>query len=126
MEYNDFLKLLMTYKKLNDDFNELYEMGFDFCDGKYKLENNVSHLLQTVLESHYIDKGVDIINYFIFENEYGQKDLSKITFYDNKNNKIKYIYQMVANGYKTENIDIICDSFESVWQYIKQYERYKK
>ena len=73
MTYEEFLKILMSYKKINEDISELYDIGFDFLEGKYRMSDSVSIMFEAVLESHYTDEGIDWINWFIFENDWGTK-----------------------------------------------------
>jgi hypothetical protein len=59
MEYEDFLGILMPYKKLSDDFSELFSMGFDLLEGKYKLEENVARIFDASLPL-LLEKGFDM------------------------------------------------------------------
>ena len=126
MTYEEFLGILMPYKKLNDEFSELYQMGFDFLEGKYLLEESISKIVDTALSSHYTVEGVDWINWFMFENEYGQRDWSKLPVYDAKTGKIiEDADPMKAYGAKDENGNPICYSFETTYEFVKQYLKNK-
>lgn len=126
MTYEEFLGILMPYKKLNDEFSELYQMGFDFLEGKYLLEESISKIVDTALSSHYTVEGVDWINWFMFENEYGQRDWSKLPVYDAKTGKIiEDADPMEAYGAKDENGNPICYSFETTYEFVKQYLKNK-
>lgn len=125
MTYEEFLSVLMPYKKLNDDFRELYQMGFDFLEGKYKLEENVSRIVDGFLTSHYTVEGIDWINWFIFENEWGTKDWSKLPVFDTYGNLIHDADPMKVYGAKDEDGNPICFSFESTYEYVKQYLKNK-
>lgn len=126
MTYEEFLGILMPYKKLNDEFSELYQMGFDFLEGKYLLEESISRIVDTALSSHYTVEGVDWINWFMFENEYGQRDWSKLPVYDAKTGKIiEDADPMKAYGAKDENGNPICYSFETTYEFVKQYLKNK-
>lgn len=126
MTYEEFLGILMPYKKLEEDFRELYRMGFDFLEGKYKLEDNISKMLESTLSSHFTDDGVDWINWFIYENEWGQKDWSKLPVYDMETGKlIEGSDPMKSYGAKDENGNPICFSFESTYEFVKQYLKHK-
>lgn len=116
MEYKDFLSLLMTYKKLTDDLSELHDIGFNFFEGKYRLMYHVEQIFETAISLHYTEAGVDWINWFIYENEYGQKDW---TVYDSKGDKFKH-------PATDENGNPICYSFESLWNYIEEHHKIKK
>jgi len=107
MEYKDFLEILMRYKKINEEFSELHKLGFDFLEGKYKLQEQVSEIFNTTIRSHFTKDGVDWIEWFIYENEYGNKLWDK-----DKEEGL---------GAKDENGNHICHSFESTWNFVKQY-----
>ena len=102
MEFKEFEKLIKTYQKTLLDFRELSHMGFDFADGKFKLELHCDNMLQIILDSMYTDEGVDWINWFMFENDFGEKGLKA---YDEDGNEI-------------------CYDLSSLWEYIEQYKKY--
>jgi hypothetical protein len=125
MTYEEFLNVLMSYKSLSEDFSELYGMGFDFFEGKYQLEIKVEKILNATLSSHYTDEGVDWITWFIYENEYGQKDWSRLPTYDLETGKLIEKDPMDSYGAKDENGNPICFSFETTYEYVKQYLKHK-
>lgn len=126
MTYEEFLKILMSYKKINEDISELYDIGFDFLEGKYRMSDSVSIMFEAVLESHYTDEGIDWINWFIFENDWGTKDWSKLPTFDAETGKIIIEDDPVKSyGARDENGDPICFSFESTYEYVKQYLKNK-
>lgn len=120
MTYEYFLKLLLTYKKLEGEFSELHNLGFDFYDGKYKLSETVYSLFQTTLELHFTEDGVDWINWFIYENDWGTKDWSKYKKFSS-DGKLIDSDPIDVYGATDENGNPICYSFESTWEYVKQY-----
>lgn len=126
MTYEEFLGVLMPYKKLNEDFSELYQMGFDFLEGKYKLEESASKIVDGFLNSHFTEEGIDWINWFMFENEWGTKDWSRLPVLDKDGNLIIEADPMEAYGAKDENGNPICFSFESTYEFVKQYLKNKK
>jgi hypothetical protein len=101
MEFKEFEKLIKTYQKTLSDFRELSQMGFDFAEGKFKLELHCDNMLQIILDSTYTDEGVDWIFWFMFENDFGEKDLDA-----------------------SENGEKICYDLPSLWEYIKQYKKH--
>jgi hypothetical protein len=126
MNYKEFLEILMTYKKISEDFRELYSMGFDFAEGKYKLEDNVGKMLDTILNLQFTEEGVDWINWFIYENDWGQKDWSGVKVFDYQTGKlIEKKDPINAYGARDENGNPICYSFETTWEYVKQYLKNK-
>ena len=120
MKYGDFLNLLMTYKKLREDFGELYEMGFDFMEGRYLLEGNVSKLFDSTLNLSFTEKGVDWINWFIYENDWGTTDWSGMKVLDAQG-KLTDRDPMDSYGARDEDGNPICYSFESTWDVVKNH-----
>lgn len=125
MEYEDFLGILMPYKKLMEDFRELYSMGFNFMDGKYELENNVAKIFDAVLNSHFTEEGADWINWFVYENDWGEKDWSIYKVF-NSQGELTDRDPMEAYGAKDENGNPICYSFESTWDMVKNHLKPKQ
>ena len=125
MEYEDFLGILMPYKKLMEDFSELYSMGFNFMDGKYELENNVAKIFDATLNSHFTEEGVDWINWFVYENDWGEKDWSIYKVF-NSQGELTDRDPMEAYGAKDENGNPICYSFESTWELVKNHLKKNK
>jgi len=125
MEYEDFLGILMPYKKLMEDFSELYSMGFNFMDGKYELENNVAKIFDAALNSHFTEEGVDWINWFVYENDWGEKDWSIYKVF-NSQGELTDRDPMEAYGAKDENGNPICYSFESTWELVKNHLKKNK
>jgi len=127
MEYKIFLEILMRYKKISEELSELHDMGFDFFEGKYKLSDHMFYFLKSTLYSHYTEEGVEWIEWFMFENDYGQKDWSKIPTFNKETGKAEFEDDPVkAYGAKDENGNPICYSYESLYEYVKQYEKRNK
>jgi hypothetical protein len=121
MTYEEFLKILMSYKKISEDISELYNIGFDLLEGKYRMSDNVYIMFESCLESHYTEEGIDWINWFIFENDWGQKDWSKYPTIDSVSGKVIESDPVKSYGAHDENDNPICFSFESTYEYVKQY-----
>ncbi len=81
MKYPNFLNSMLTYKKLSEDLSELHSIGIDFFEGKYKLSELSYSLFQSSFKSHYTEEGIEWIDWFIFEADWGQKDFSKTPVY---------------------------------------------
>jgi len=101
MEYKDFKYIIDLYKKTSEELSELHDIGIDFFEGKYKLSESFYYMTNKLFETHYDDNGVDMINWFIFESEYGTNDLKA----------------------KDENGNIICDTIESLYNYVEKYNK---
>lgn len=124
MEYSGFIKLLMTYKKSCEELSELHDIGIDLFEGKYKISDKLYSLLKITLDSHYNEKGVEWVEWFIFENDYGQKDWTSIPKFNKETGKIEENNDPIdAYGAKDENGDPICYSYDSLWEFIKQYKK---
>ena len=104
MKFKEFKKIIKTYKQTVKQFDELYQLGFDFLENeKFPVWAGLDNLLMLTFESHYDEKGVDWINWFIYENDYGTKGLT-------------------AN----DNGLPICYDLKSLHEYIKQYKKYEQ
>lgn len=109
MKYKDFLTLIMTNKKLGEDLSELHDIGFDFFEGKYQIMGHIERIVNTAFGTHYDEDGVEWINWFMYESDYGQKDWSK---YDDSESKSIY-------GARDKDGNPICYSYETLWEYVE-------
>ena len=98
MNYKKFEKILRTFKKIQDTHSVLHDLGFNFYEGKFKLSGHTDDLLDEVLKSHYTEEGREWINWFIFETNYGERDMKG------------------RDGDKP-----ICYDMKSTWEYCEQY-----
>lgn len=96
MQLSEFQNLLEKFKSFSDKIAELHDMGFDFYEGKYQLISDVDKIIDITFSSHYTEQGVDWINWFIFETDYGKR---KLEAWD-------------------ENKNLICQDLESLHEYI--------
>ena len=101
MELKEFQNLLEKFKSFSDKVSELHDMGFDFYEGKYQLVSDVDNIINITFLSHYTEQGVDWINWFIFETDYGNK---KLEAWD-------------------ENKNLICQDLESLHEYITKHHK---
>ena len=124
MEYSNFLRCLMTLKKISEDISELHDIGVDLLEGKYKISENVGMLFESFIEDSYGEGGLDWVNWFIFENEYGQKDWSTAPLYSEDGKLIKEAGE-VRHGAPDENGNPICYSYESLWEYLESNHKSK-
>jgi hypothetical protein len=120
MEYEDFIGILMPYKKITEEFRELYSMGFDFMEGKFRLTEDVSRMLDATLHSHFDEGGVEWIHWFIYENDWGDKDWSNLKVF-NSQGEITDRDPMQSYGAKDSEGNPICFSFESTWEVVKEH-----
>jgi hypothetical protein len=101
MQQKEFKNLLEKYKALSDKLSELHDLGFDFYEGKFELMSDIEKMFDITIESHYNEKGTDWINWFIYENDYGEKDMEA----------------------KDENDNPICYDIKSLHEYIEKYHK---
>jgi len=121
MEYGQFLRLMLRYKKINEDINELYDIGIDLLEGKYKLSDNIYKLFETSIESVYGKEGLDWVTWFIFENDWGTKDWSSRPSYDRETGKIiKEDASKAVYGATDQDGNPIAYSFESLYELLEK------
>ena len=77
MNYKNFLEILLTYQKFERQTSELHDMGLDFLEGKYDLGVTVETMFKSTLNTLFTQEGVEWIEWFIYENEWGTKDWSE-------------------------------------------------
>ena len=119
MTYELFLELLLTYKKLNEDISELYDIGVDLLEGKYKLSDGIYNLLESSLKTTYNQQGIEWVGWFMFENDWGQKDWGTKPFYDD-NGKIIKAAGEVRHGAVDKDGNPIAYSFESLYELLEK------
>ena len=98
MKFEDFFKILDCYKRGTEMISDLHDLGFDLMEGRYQLSDIVFEQLQNSIRSIYGEEGLDCVEWFIFENDYGDK-------------------KMEAND---ENGDLICQTFEELFVYLEK------
>ncbi len=100
MQLKELENLLEKYKAFSDKLSELYDLGFDFYEGKFELMSDVEKLFDITIESHYKKEGVDWINWFIYENDYGKNKLEA-----------------------KDGDELICYDVKSLHEYIEKYHK---
>ncbi len=80
------------------------------------------------LKSHYDEEGIDWVNWFIFENDFGEKDWSKYKTFKKSNEEI---FRSIAGaekekfGARDADGNPIFYSIESTWEYLEKHHRLK-
>lgn len=120
MKYKTFRNLIKEYRKIQDSISQLYAMGFDLMDGQFNLSDPTYSILKLAMESHYTKEGVEWIEWFIFESDYGEKDFSKIpTFVRQEDGtSVKVIDIPDTCGAHDEDGNPICYSYKSLYQHL--------
>lgn len=109
MTYSNFLRSMLTYQKISRDLSELADIGIDFFEGKYKMSELTYSLFSSTFESHYTKEGIEWIDWFIFDGEWGLKDFNK-----NRKEGEKLEWGATKNGKP------IAYSFESLWELLEE------
>ena len=128
MKYEIFLEAITEYRKGLKMISSLYSIGFDLMEGKYKMSSILDSQFNCFLKSHYDEAGIDWVNWFIFENDFGEKDWSK---YKKINKKPEDIFKSIngekddIHGAQDENGNPIFYSIESTWEYLEKYNKLK-
>jgi hypothetical protein len=76
------------------------------------------------LETHYTNDGIEWVSWFIFENEWGETDRSKLPVY-RKNESGVMELDLNYNGHAAndENGNPICYDIKSLWEYIEEHHK---
>lgn len=104
MKFKDFEELLSMYRSTMRSLSDLHDIGFDFYEGKYQLATDVENMFLLSLKTHYKDEGMDWIEWFIFENDFGDRKMEA--------------YEETKKGKS-----LICQDTKQLWEYIKKYKK---
>ena len=113
MEYSIFLRLLLTYERIDASLSELADIGMDFYEGKYKLSDLTYMLFISSFEQFYTKEGIEWIEWFLFEADSGKKDFNK-----NRKEGEPHCW-----GATNKDGNPIAYSYESLWKLLeKEYK----
>lgn len=120
MKYKTFRNLIKNYKTIQDNLSQLYALGFDLMEGPFNMSDPSYNLLKLSLESHYSKEGIDWVEWFIFESDYGQKDFSKIpTFVRQEDGTTTKVIDIPDTcGAHDEEGNPICYNYKSLYKYL--------
>lgn len=116
MKYENFLKVIMTQRKLEQQLHKAYELKIDLMD--FVDEYNI--ITKTLLTEIYGEEGYDWYSWFCWENDYGEKDWNTTRLERNEDGQIverdptKLVY-----GATDKDGNPICYSFQSLWEYLE-------
>jgi len=119
MTYEQFEKLLLNYRQFADNVYELSEIGFNLHEGKYPIVDHVETMLSTSIESHYGEEGVQWVEWFILDSNWGERDWSTCDAYNEKGEIVARKGEPRHGAYD-ENGEPICYSLESLYKYLKK------
>jgi hypothetical protein len=121
MKLEHFEKLLNEYRKASGMISELHDIGVDLMEGRYKLSDSLYNMFIYSLDAHYTDMGVDWVTWFIYENDWGEKDWKTVPLYErNSDGTMELVMDSERPGATDENGNLICYDIQSLWQYIEK------
>ena len=97
MTFENFFNILDCYKRGFEMISDLHDFGFDLMEGKFKLSDILYEQLQHSIRFVYGDEGLDWVEWFIFENKYGEAGMEA-----------------------TDEDGLICQSYEELFQYLEK------
>lgn len=122
MKYENFLKVIMTQRKLEQQLHKAYELKIDLMD----FVDDYGTITKTLLTEIYGEEGYDWYSWFCWENDYGEKDWNTTKLERNVDGQIverdptKLVY-----GATDGEGNPICYSFQSLWEYLESNYRFK-
>ena len=128
MKYQEFLTVIMFYKKFDEEISKLYNFGFDLREGKFNLSHYMEKILEVSMLSHYTREGFDWISWFIYESDYGQKDWSLLPSLGIKEDGTSGIVHKAGEvrfGAHDSEGNPICHSYKSLWEYLEKECKHK-
>ena len=123
MKYEIFLRLIMTYKKAEENSRQWYEFGIDLHEGKYPIAPYLYDIMIAGFEASYDKEGIDWISWFIFENEYGHKVRGEVPTI-NQNSEIVDPKEHDGFGAHDEDGKPIAYSYESLWELLEKDHKF--
>ena len=100
MTFENFYNIIDCYKRGSDMISDLHDIGIDLMEGKFQVSGILYEQLQNSIRFIYGDDGLDWVEWFIFENDYGN------------------------NGLKAYDGDkLICQSYEELFSYLEKNHR---
>lgn len=99
MKREEFKKVLALIKEFIQKEQEFMDFGIDLYECKNQIGDTVGKLIDLFFESHFLEEGQDWINWWMWENEFGENNLEA---YDDQNN-------------------LICQTEDSLYDYIETY-----
>jgi hypothetical protein len=88
MTLQQFERLISSHKEFIENISELYDLGFDFHEGKYKICKLTEDIFTTTIEAIYGKDGVEWVDWFVYETNYATDD--QLTAHDADGNRICY------------------------------------
>jgi hypothetical protein len=124
MTYKNFLKITMGLQKCGRDIDQLHKMKVDLLD----FVEPYHEIITSALCEIYTAEGIDWLNWFMYESDFGQKDWSTSPLYEDVDGKLilnDKVDGQPRHGAHDADGNPICYSFESTWEFLKQYLKTK-
>jgi hypothetical protein len=117
MKYENFLKVIMTQRKMEEQVAKAYDLKINLMD----FVDDYHLITKTLLTEIYGEQGYDWYTWFCYENEYGEKDWSKspTLIKQDDGNFVTLEHSEVVHGATDENGNPICYSFLSLWEFLE-------
>jgi len=123
MKYEIFLRLLMTFKKSEENSRKWYDFGVDLHECKYPIAPYLYELMIAGFEAVYDKDGIEWIDWFVFENDYGQKDWSTAPRLNEDNELIESEHN---HGAEDSDGNPIAYSYESLYELLESKHKQKE
>ena len=100
MTKEQFIEVIKLHKQSTDNLNEYYKMGLDLLDNKKSPVEPLFKVIDILFDSIYTEEGVDWISWYIYDNNYGEEEL---TAFDGETQ--------------------ICKNIDELYDYIQKYKK---
>jgi hypothetical protein len=124
MNYELFEKTLMSYKKFLSNIDAHYDFGIQsVSEGPHSLSEHVEELISYFIISYYGEEGWEWVSWFIYENEWGEKDWSLLKTYKvREEGGLEEVYKGGHEKYGAfdEYGYPICYDIESLYKYLEK------
>ena len=123
MTYENFLKVILAQRKMEQQINKAYKLKIDLID----FVDDYNGIIKTLLTEVYGETGYEWYSWFCWENDYGEKDWSKSQrLIKNEDGKFVTLEdEEIVHGATDESGNAICYSFETLWQYLEEIHKPK-
>lgn len=119
MKYEDFLKVILTLQKANQEISKLNDLNIDLIN----FVDPYQEIISTLIKSIYGEEGLSWFEWYCYESDFGERDWSKGDTYLKKDDgTMELIYkrgEKKAGAYDDRN-NPICFSHESTWEYLEK------
>lgn len=96
----EFINVLKEIELLQNQHNEYFKFGIDLLEGPYPIAETSYKIINMFFEAIYGKEGLDWIEWFIYENDFGKNRLE------------------AWDGDK-----LICQTIKELYEYVEQYRR---